>query len=184
MKHAIFLKYNMIRYYYTELGMLSEDGGAFYKPLFFEFPEDENAYKDQELNIMLGEALKLSVLTNKLDQNTTSFYFPEGVWCNVFDTNLKTNSCIAYTGESVEMDSKAWNYHLHLRQGYVVPLQDAETLGVRTSKDLQDHPVDFHVNPSCANNLCVASGRYLNDDGETLNVDTDRNIYNIAFAGV
>jgi alpha-glucosidase (family GH31 glycosyl hydrolase) len=46
MQRAIFKKYDMIRYYYTELSMLSKDGGAFYKPLFFEFPTDATAYED------------------------------------------------------------------------------------------------------------------------------------------
>ena len=34
---------------------------AFYKPMFFEFPEDLNTYNDLSYNVMLGEALKLSI---------------------------------------------------------------------------------------------------------------------------
>jgi hypothetical protein len=37
------------------------EGGAFYKPLFFELPNDVNTFYDQEQNIMLGDALKLGV---------------------------------------------------------------------------------------------------------------------------
>jgi len=62
MRNAILLKYSLVRYYYTSLFMVStQDGGTFYKPLFFEFPEDLNAYKDITYNIMLGKALKLSI---------------------------------------------------------------------------------------------------------------------------
>ena len=46
MRRAMRVKYHMIRYYYTELSMLHKEGGAFYKPLFFEFPNDEEAYLD------------------------------------------------------------------------------------------------------------------------------------------
>jgi len=46
MRRAIYKKYDMIRYYYSEMAMISQEGGAFYKPLFFEFPGDANAYKD------------------------------------------------------------------------------------------------------------------------------------------
>lgn len=61
MERAIFIKYDMIRYYYTELSMLSQEGGAFYKPLFFEFPSEAGAYNNQQINIMLGKALKLGI---------------------------------------------------------------------------------------------------------------------------
>lgn len=41
--------------------MLSQDGGAFYKPLFFEFPGEAGAYEDQQINIMLGSGVKLGI---------------------------------------------------------------------------------------------------------------------------
>lgn len=45
MTEAIKVKYALVKYYYTELFALStKDGeGTFYKPLFFEFPEEYNA---------------------------------------------------------------------------------------------------------------------------------------------
>jgi alpha-glucosidase len=46
MRSAIKVKYSLIRYYYTSLFDLSTLGlgGTFYKPLFFEFPDDQNAF--------------------------------------------------------------------------------------------------------------------------------------------
>ena len=80
MTNAIKIKYSMIRYYYTELYMLSLKGsGTFYKPLFFEFSEDDKASNiDIEYNIMLGSALKLSINSGNLSEKETDFYFPEG----------------------------------------------------------------------------------------------------------
>jgi alpha-glucosidase (family GH31 glycosyl hydrolase) len=46
MQRAIFIKYSMIRYYYTEITWASVTGGAFYKPLFFEFPSEAGAYEN------------------------------------------------------------------------------------------------------------------------------------------
>ena len=67
MRYAIKTKYEMIRYYYSSLLLLSLRGsGTFYKPLFFEFPEDMMAYQGLTTNIMLGDALKLSVNSEKL----------------------------------------------------------------------------------------------------------------------
>jgi alpha-glucosidase (family GH31 glycosyl hydrolase) len=61
-------KMSLIRYYSTELVSVTLEGGAFIKPLFFEFADDLNALTEsQELNIMLGPALKLSINSNTLN---------------------------------------------------------------------------------------------------------------------
>jgi len=90
MRRAMRIKYHMIRYYYTELSKIHKSGGTLYKPLFFEFPDDESAYLDQSYNVMLGSALKLGINTFALDQNTTAFRFPTGTWCDVFNAS---NGC-------------------------------------------------------------------------------------------
>jgi len=120
------------------------EGGVFIRPLFFEFPEDPNATWDQENNIMIGSALKLSVLSNQIGVNTTDFYFPAGTWCNIYVT---IEPCKSFeTGQNLTLDSKAYDFHLHLREGYMVPMQDSKALNISTSADLQKHAVDFHVN--------------------------------------
>ena len=40
---------------------ISLEGGAFFKPIAFDFPDDAFAYTDIANNIMLGDALKLSI---------------------------------------------------------------------------------------------------------------------------
>ena len=62
MRDAVKTKYSLIRYYYTNLFMISVTGnGTFYKPLFFEFPDDDSAYTDIIYNVMLGDSIKLSI---------------------------------------------------------------------------------------------------------------------------
>lgn len=60
-RNAMYTKLSLIRYYESMLTRVSILGGTFYKPLFFEFPNDAGAYDAQMLNVMLGDALKLSV---------------------------------------------------------------------------------------------------------------------------
>lgn len=118
---AVKNKYSMIKYYYTQMSLLSQgQHGAFYKPLFFEFPNDPIAYRDPELNIMLGQGLKLSVLSNELDKNSTDFYFPQGIWCDIMKPY---DPCFDQTqgGEIHALGSKAYEFGLHLRDGYIVP---------------------------------------------------------------
>jgi len=40
-------KLHMIRYYYTQMSLVQDEGGAFYRPLFFDFPNDDMAYENQ-----------------------------------------------------------------------------------------------------------------------------------------
>jgi len=128
MRTAIRTKYNFIRYYYTKLYMIAlffdETVSNFYKPLFMEFPNDINAYPNgkYKYEIMLGDAIKLSVNVDDIERNTTTFYFPAGTWCDLLNgTCLKSDD---KTSE-FEMSTKAYEYYLHLRQDYIVPMQDA-----------------------------------------------------------
>jgi alpha-glucosidase (family GH31 glycosyl hydrolase) len=124
MTDAIKIKYSMIRYYYTELFELSLRGsGTFYKPLFFEFPEDNNASKiDIEFNVMLGSALKLSINSWDLDEPISSFYFPAGWWCRVIG-NTKGENCFLSpnAGVSKIYPSDLTDYQVHIREGYIIP---------------------------------------------------------------
>jgi len=51
---------------------------------------------------------------------------------------------------------------------------------IKTSQDLKDHPVELHILPLCDASNCAATGRYLNDDGLSLNVTA--NEYTLAYA--
>lgn len=43
-RNSMQTKLAMVNYYHTEISMLHEEGGAFYRPLWFDFPEDPKAY--------------------------------------------------------------------------------------------------------------------------------------------
>lgn len=96
MRDAILTKYSLIKYYYTHLFQLSVYGGSpVYKPVFFEYPDDINAYGNLTNNVMIGDSLKVSVLADQLGQNYTQFYFPAGTWCNMLNAN---EACINSNG--------------------------------------------------------------------------------------
>ena len=73
-------RYGLIQYYYSRFQHIHDFGGSFFKPLFFDWPNDPNAYKKLEENILIGDALKVSMATSVIDDKTpqTSYYFPEG----------------------------------------------------------------------------------------------------------
>jgi len=109
--------------------------GTFYKPLFFEFPDDVKAYQNITSNIMLGSSLKLSINSENLGQNTTWHYFPAGLWCNLYHSD--TDKCFTSAGYTAELPSKAYDFHLHIREGSIVPMQDVSKLVFSTTADLQ-----------------------------------------------
>lgn len=77
MRTAIRNRYTFIRYYYSAFWKINEDGGSFFKPLFFLWDNDPEAYKIIEKNMMLGDSLKASVETTDLAKlDKVDFYFP------------------------------------------------------------------------------------------------------------
>jgi alpha-glucosidase (family GH31 glycosyl hydrolase) len=69
MKEAIYRKYSLIRYLYTQMSQVSYANNTYYtvyKPVFFEFPEEDGAFEDIANNVMLGSALKISVNAKNL----------------------------------------------------------------------------------------------------------------------
>lgn len=118
---------------------------------------------------MLGSGLKLGINSVVLDQNETNFLFPKGTWCDIFNSS---KGCTTNEGDSsitLPLPSKAYDFHLHIREGFIIPMQDAETLNVNTTADLQKEPVDFHIlsalNSTYEKPYYEASGDYINDDG-------------------
>ena len=70
---------------------------------------------------MLGDALKLSINSNALNQNVTEFYFPDGIWCNLFNKTEGKNSCLEGKN-SYNRSSKAYQFDVHLKDGFIVPM--------------------------------------------------------------
>mmetsp|Transcript_30773 Transcript_30773/g.30265 ORF Transcript_30773/g.30265 Transcript_30773/m.30265 type:complete len:324 (+) Transcript_30773:586-1557(+) len=175
-------RYSLIKYFYAKFHDMSTFGGSFFKPLFFEFVSDATAYLDTEINILLGDALKISMQTGDADDQitTTSYYFPRGKWCQVipFMTDASTD-CFDLTdgGAHKDLPSTLLDYQLHLRAGYILPMQDASS--VLQSYDLQALNTNFYLIPDTANTdkstslssmNAAASGYIYYDDGVTLDV--------------
>jgi len=72
---------------------------------------------------MLGGALKLSIAADSINRNTTNYFFPSGIWCNLMSYTPVAPNCFKAGGETnIELPSKLYDYNVHLYQGYIVPL--------------------------------------------------------------
>lgn len=79
------------------MSIIQQEGGSYFRPLFYDFPDEVGAYEDQELNVMLGPSLKLSVQSGDLTAALTDFYFPTGRWCEVY-CKSNVDCCMTSTG--------------------------------------------------------------------------------------
>jgi alpha-glucosidase (family GH31 glycosyl hydrolase) len=97
-QEAMAMRYSLLRYLNTRLwrhSLWSDDGGTFFKPLFFEFPDDDGAYEDMSLNVMWGPSIKLSLQSDTdIHGRNWNFYYPKGVWCDIFNV---TQPCLNMT---------------------------------------------------------------------------------------
>lgn len=179
-RNAMQIKLSLVPYYYTEMGLVSADGGPVYRPLFFDFPNDPNAYMNQTHNVMIGSGMKVSFQSTE-DVNKTHYYFPDGIWCSIFNESA---GCIDGPA-TVEMDSRIYQSFAHIKDGAILPLQRSvvkKNMTVTKVQELQQRPTELHLQVQL-NELqeCVASGRFLNDDGKVLKTTGKQNYYQFDF---
>jgi len=84
---------------------------------------------------MIGDSLKVSVLSDKTGQDHADFYFPAGTWCDIFRAETP---CFDSKGENITMNTRPTDAYVHIRQGKIVPFQDVINLkrNTLTTKDL------------------------------------------------
>ena len=75
-KNTINYRYSLLRYMYSQLFLISiNEKAGFFKPIMFEFPEDQNSYEDIESKIMFGEAFLLCAFYD-VKENDKEFVLP------------------------------------------------------------------------------------------------------------
>lgn len=85
-KYAFSLRYKMLPYIYSLMREASTNGSPIMRPLFFEFPNDINSYKDDSFSFMFGRNILVANVLNK-GEKIRKIYLPQGVkW---YDLNNK-----------------------------------------------------------------------------------------------
>jgi alpha-glucosidase len=135
MKTAIKLRYSFISYLYTQMHIVVRAGGAVFRPQSFNFPADANAVANPEENIMIGDAIKLT-MQYKQGINLDSYYFPAGTWANMIDGSIITG------GKDVSLDTKWSAINLFLRSSRIAPWINGNFL---TTADVQAAPTSLIV---------------------------------------
>ena len=64
----------------------SQNGGTCIDPLFYYYPNDENAYIDN--TFMVAGALKVTPILAATNDDTVQTYFPNGTWLDLHTLQL------------------------------------------------------------------------------------------------
>jgi len=156
-RSAMNLKYELLRYTISYFHGIAREGGAYYKPMFFKFPNELSAYTDTAQNIMLGESLKFSFNPTSMDfgKDESHFFFPEGKWCQIFPVVTTDKACfnspvggMLMKGEDGKSTIKVTidQAYVHMPEGAIVPITNVEGKAVTVSQ-VMDLPTSFLLGP-------------------------------------
>ncbi len=84
-RDAFALRYRMIPYLYSLMRQAHETGVPAMRPLFIEFPQDMNCYKDALMTFMFGPSILVANIVEK-EAKERIIYLPEGtIWYDMND---------------------------------------------------------------------------------------------------
>ena len=148
-------------------------GGTIIRPLHHEFIEDTETYGIDE-QFMWGKALMISPILRK-GQTTLKYYLPRATWYDWY-----TGKEVNYTGSNYyEMDVQPDTpIPLHIRGGYVLPLQEP----ANNTHFSRKNPFTLKVALTTEDIFTFASGILYWDDGEGKNNYEEGNYYLSVFA--
>ncbi len=158
-KEALRVRYDFLPYLYDLLENAHRTGEPVQRPLFFEYPDDEQA-KERNDQMMLGSSVMLCPILHQ-GQRSRVVYFPQGRWVNYF-TGERYEGGKEYL-ISMPLDAMG----LFLKEGAIIPMYRGLT-------HIDDEALDTLY-------LYVVDGRdgeYLHyeDDGRTL--DYEKGVFN------
>ncbi|PCI27181.1 hypothetical protein COB52_05225 [Candidatus Kaiserbacteria bacterium] len=159
MKRAIEIRYELIRYMYQWMWKANVNGGTVWRPQSAEFPADQTAYENPEMNPMIGDSIKLALSYDEV--TSKNFYFPNGAtWIHLFEPTNVING-----GNSQDVTTEKTSINAYLRQDKVVQWSYPTHIGDGSlnTADLVNAPVvlkQFHTGRNG-----VATGDIVLDDG-------------------
>ena len=168
-KKDIQMRYSLIRYFYSQLFLISlNEKGGFFKPVMFEFPEENDSYYDIENRIMLGDSFLICPFFDN-EENDEDFIFPNSNW-NKYPTGeniinyfpeIKDNS------RKIRLSGKKEELHIFLRGGYIVPMQNTFGIYIKNTYYLRFIKLNLIINPD-QNGQSKGTIFYDNDEPDTL----------------
>lgn len=153
MREAVKLRYALFPYIYTMSRKTYDTGIGICRPLYYEYPQAEEAYK-YENQYFFGDDILVAPITEAAADGTTSskqIWFPEGKWWSVANNQMVQGPCVktmSFTDKDIPYFYKA---------GAVVPLNAPEV------KRVTDKPEKIILDIVAGD---AGTGSLYEDDGD------------------
>lgn len=172
-RDALRQRMGYLRYMYTNLFEAHKFGGTVIRPLFFEYPADEDCHLDYEHTFMVGKALKITPVLQEGNAPLNSYFPKNSDFINLNDlTDIVKHD---KKGGNVTLEA-SFNYtNVHLRAGHIIPFQDWSKEPAETTYDLiEESPIQLIVYPD--KNGHAKGTMYIDENGDSLS-DLENNLY-------
>uniref|UniRef100_A0A914CV67 Glucosidase II subunit alpha n=1 Tax=Acrobeloides nanus TaxID=290746 RepID=A0A914CV67_9BILA len=154
-KKAIKARYRFLPYWYTLFYEHEKTGLPIMRPVWAEFPEDENSF-DEEREWLVGNALLVRPVMDP-DVTQTSLYLPglSEVWYEWDSHKSRPGPGAVY------IDTPIDKIPVYQRGGTIIPVRERPR---RASKLMRNDPITLYI---ATNYKDFANGTLYMDDGET-----------------
>ncbi|XP_033117884.1 maltase-glucoamylase, intestinal-like [Anneissia japonica] len=156
-RSAMETRYTLLPYLYTLFYHAQYDGNTVARPVFHEFPLEEDAW-EVDWQFMWGPALLITPVLEE-GKTTVNAYIPDDRW---YDYYTKDSLPKTYEGRNATLDAPIDKINLHIRGGYVIPTQEP---GNTTHHSRQNNMGLIVALPEYGNDLAV--GDLFWDDGDS-----------------
>lgn len=153
-KKALTIRYSLLPYLYTLFWAAHINGETVSRPLFFEYPKDNNTYAIDEQFLWGPAILILPVLEESSTQ--VSAYLPNSIWYDYY-----TKSYIRSKGEHYNFTAPLDTIPLLIRGGYIIPQQAPKP----TTTESRKSKIELLV---ATDETGQAQGQLYWDDGDSL----------------
>lgn len=152
-KHYLNIRYTLLPFLYTLFYKAHMFGETVVRPILHEFYEDTNSWIE-DTQFLWGPSLLITPVL-KQGASTVSAYIPNATWYD-YETGAKR----PWRKQRVDMYLPADKIGLHLRGGYIIPIQQPAVTTTASRKN----PLGLIV---ALDEYNTAEGDFFWDDGET-----------------
>nr|XP_023423179.1 uncharacterized protein LOC100714419 [Cavia porcellus] len=152
-RHYLNIRYTLLPYLYTLFYHAHSRGDTVARPLLHEFYGDNNTW-DIYRQFLWGPGLLITPVLEEGEEKVTA-YVPDAIWYD-----YETGGQLGWRKQNIEMELPGDKIGLHLRGGYIFPIQQPSTTTVASRQNPLGLIIALDENKE-------AKGELFWDDGES-----------------